>query len=184
VFKQLAESANFLQLVTGLQSVIRDKESDGEPDAPVVEESPDGNFLRPEEWNLLLGGEKRDKTMTVAKGDVIIREGQKYSLICQIVSGSCRIEKLVPGSDEENVVLGVLHPGELFGEITFLTEGVASASVVAEDDVELYFIDGSYLKDELFLSHPQLVVRFYHYLCRILSARIAQREQEGWGRSL
>lgn len=182
MFKQLSEAAAFLQLVSGLLSVIKDKETE-DHDTPIIEESTDGNFLRPEEWNILLGGE-RDKTMTVAKGDTIIQEGQKYSLICQIVSGSCRIEKEVPGSPEEAVVLGLMHPGELFGEITFLTEGVATASVIAEEDVELYFIDGSFLKEELFASHPQLVVRFYHYLCRILSARIAQREQEGWGRSV
>ena len=118
--------------------------------------------------------------VTFNKGDVILREGQHYSMICQIVTGNCRIEKEVKGSNVA-VVLGKMKPDEIFGEINFLTESGASATVIADDDeVDMYFIDGKFLKEKLLITHPKVVVRFYHYLCTILAKRIALREQEGW----
>ena len=102
-------------------------------------------------------------------------------MICQIVSGNCRIEKQLPDQPDISIVLGKMKPGEIFGEITFLTEGPATASVYADDDfVDMYFIDGKYLKETLLETHPQVVVRFYNYLCINLAKRIAQREKEGW----
>ena len=139
----------------------------------------DNLSLTPEDWETLLGSTK--PILTFSKGDPIMIEGQHYSMICQIVSGTCRIEKQLP-DQPISIVLGKMFPGEIFGEITFLTEGTATASVYADEDVDMYFIDGKYLKETLMKTHPHVVVRFYNYLCVNLAKRIAQREKEGWRR--
>ena len=60
------------------------------------------------------------------------------------------------------------------GEMAFLEAGVASASVVAVEDVEAYSIEWSALKD-LFELFPHLGSRFYRSLAVGLSRRL--REQ-------
>jgi CRP-like cAMP-binding protein len=189
--KSLDDAANCCQLINDLKNVEKESGSS----APKLEDIDDSSssssegsaveaaILSPEDWEILLKGDSQECMLTFAKDDVILREGQKYSLVCQIVNGSCRIEKAVPGSDGVTVELGSLGKGEIFGEINFLTEGRATASVIADEEfVDMYFIDGTYLRDQLFKTHPHVVVRFYHYLCTILASRISQREQEGWGR--
>lgn len=141
------------------------------------------DILSGEEWEIILDGDASwNPLIKFSPGDIILREGQQYSMICQIATGTCRIEKLVPDSDNISIVLGRISNGEIFGEIQFLTERTASASVIAEDFVDMYVIDGHFVRDILFKSQPQVTVHFYHYLCSVLSQRVEQREKEGWGR--
>lgn len=82
------------------------------------------------------------------------------------------------GKAEERVVLGTLEEGQIFGEISFLQGGAASASVVADaDSVDLYVIE-AYFVSVLFMRQPALAGRFYRHLSLELSARLAAREQE------
>jgi len=141
-----------------------------------------------EDWDLLLSQSMQytslgQQSLSYLAGDVVIHEGKKYSAIFQIASGSCKIEKTVPGHEQHSVVLGRLSAGEIFGEMSFFTNNPASATVLAEDDVEMYMVDGDFVKTMLAKSHPAIMIKFYRYLCSVLSARIQQREEEGWGRS-
>lgn len=140
-------------------------------------------ILSNEEWDILLNGNSSwNSIIRFSPGDIIFQEGLKHSIICQITSGTVRIEKLVPGDKNLAVVLDSMGPGEVFGEIQFLTDSVASASVIAQDYVDMYIIDGDFIKTTLFSANPSLVINFYRYLCMILSKRIIKRESEGWGR--
>lgn len=83
------------------------------------------------------------------------------------------------GKAEESsqVVLGVLEEGQIFGEISFLQGGAASASVVAASDVvDLYVIE-AYFVSVLFVRQPALAGRFYRHLALELGARLTAREQ-------
>ena len=128
-----------------------------------------------DEWDLLLtsplnqsiNGTKHKWTLDFSRGDVIISEGQEYNFIAQILRGSCRVEK--SGS---NIPL-LLSTGEIVGEVTFLNESKASASVYAnEDTVSLYVINGAYVKGVLSESNPLVVTKFYRHLCITLTHRI------------
>lgn len=139
------------------------------------------------DWDLLLSGSMSFTSLDQASlvfhpGDVIVQEGKRYSAIFQIASGSCKIEKAVPGSESHSVVLGILKAGEIFGEMSFFTDNSASATVVAEEEVEMYMIDGEFVKTSLSKTHPDVMIKFYRYLCSVISRRIEQREEEGWGR--
>jgi len=74
-------------------------------------------------------------------------------------------------------VLGKMVESEMFGEISFLEGGAATASVVADSDkVEIYVIEG-YFINVLFVRQPGLAGRFYHHLSSLLALRLAIREQ-------
>lgn len=63
--------------------------------------------------------------------------------IFQIGKGSCRVEKLMEGKSK---VLGRMESGEVFGEISFLEGGKTSATIVADEETEIYAIEGVRLK--------------------------------------
>jgi CRP-like cAMP-binding protein len=60
--------------------------------------------------------------------------------------------------------------GECFGEISYLLGVEATASVIAEEDTDLYILDTSYLSSE-FDKDGALAARFFICICRLLSAR-------------
>ena len=45
------------------------------------------------DWNLLLGGFMGVKSLSFARGEVVMKEGSHYHRIYQIARGSCRIEQ-------------------------------------------------------------------------------------------
>ncbi|MEW6616003.1 MAG: TIGR02266 family protein [Thermodesulfobacteriota bacterium] len=60
---------------------------------------------------------------TYQDGDVIIREGDSGDWVYVILSGKVEISKTVGGNE---FILGLLQPGEIFGELAFLT-GISSS---------------------------------------------------------
>lgn len=133
-----------------------------------------------DDWSLLLNGSGDSANtsclLKFQKGDVIIQEGHRHYMICQIVHGTCNIQKILPGSDKPTIV-ATASEGETLGEIAFIRETTASASVIAKTDVEMYIIDGLYVRS-LITSNPQLVARIYHFLCCVLTNRITKMESE------
>jgi CRP-like cAMP-binding protein len=117
---------------------------------------------------------KGAKCLIYQKDDYVISEGDQFQRIYQLARGSCRIEKLV---GNETKVLGRMTSDDgLFGEISFLEGGAASASVIADEpDTAVYIIEGYFL-NILFEENPGLSGRFYHYLAHMLSKRLKQRE--------
>jgi hypothetical protein len=126
--------------------------------------------LTQDDWENILKGAN---LVTLAKDEVIINEGDKLQRIYQVAKASCRIEKGI----ERKTVLGRMGKEDgVFGEISFLEGGAATASVVAdENEATVYIIEGYYL-DILFQRNPRLSGRFYHYLAQLLAKRVAQRE--------
>ena len=122
-------------------------------------------LLTPDDWTVLLNGVSQK---TYKKGETILSANIRSTKLFQIVKGSCRVEK--------GQVLGKMETGEIFGEINFLDGEGTSANVVAdEEETEVVVMRRSALKI-LFVRHPALAGRFYHYLSTILSIRFKERE--------
>lgn len=128
------------------------------------------------DWNLILKGAR---TTTFKKDDIVMKEGEATTRVFQLVAGECRFEKMFEG---ESRILGKMSLSEgsgadnLFGEISFLEGGKASASVVCnKDDTSIAIIEDYWL-DVIFQYYPEIAGKFYHYLANVLSKRLKQRE--------
>ena len=84
-----------------------------------------------------------------------------------LVRGRAKIES-------SKAVIAHIGPGQVCGEMAFLENGAASATVTAEDDGEACAIEWKALSD-LFELFPHLGSRFYRSLAVNLSRRL--REQ-------
>ncbi|MBR30847.1 MAG: hypothetical protein CMN77_06005 [Spirochaetaceae bacterium] len=100
--------------------------------------------------------------------DVIIKSGSEQRTIYLIVSGFVRIASEVEG---HSITLHRLGPEETFGEMSFLEEQGASASVVAEGEVLVEAIESNKLKS-LLSSDPGFSARVFHSLAVTLSQRL------------
>ena len=103
-----------------------------------------------------------------ADGDVIVREGERVHALFLLRAGEARVER-----DHETFSLEIsrLHPGELFGEMGFVEEFVASASVVADGACEVDVIDAPRVH-AMTAADPVFAVHFYRSIAELLSRRL------------
>ena len=89
----------------------------------------------------------------VARGKTIIRQGEKGDAFYLISSGrvSVHIKKGMVGSKK----VAELSTGDFFGEMALVTEETRSASVLAEENTELFVLYKSDFK-KTFLSNPKI----------------------------
>lgn len=100
--------------------------------------------------------------------DVIIKQHDEHGSIFYLEEGSVRIEQDVNG---RGVPISSLPQGSLFGEVAFLTEAGASASVIADSYSVVYIMDQKALA-QLLEQHPDTAIRFYRSLARLLADRL------------
>jgi len=95
------------------------------------------------------------------KGEQIIKQGDYGISIYIILNGRVEVFR---DSEETHVVLGTMGPGDIFGEMVFLTKGVEvrSASARALEDTELE------------VWHPDELSKKYEELAPVLKAMINQ----------
>eukprot|EP00736_Rhodelphis_marinus_P007313 Rmarinus@m.12120 len=133
----------------------------------------DTTELGENDWQLIIGGAK---TIKLNQDDVVISEGKKTHSMYRIRIGTLRAEKI--NESGEKIVLTRMHEGQVFGEMSFLEEGKASASVVADEDgVEVYIIDRFFI-ESLLSVEPGLPARFYRHLAKELARRLRFRDEE------
>eukprot|EP01103_Thecamoeba_quadrilineata_P009971 TRINITY_DN2052_c0_g1_i2.p1 TRINITY_DN2052_c0_g1~~TRINITY_DN2052_c0_g1_i2.p1 ORF type:complete len:468 (-),score=87.01 TRINITY_DN2052_c0_g1_i2:77-1480(-) len=105
------------------------------------------------DWNHLLSS---TQLRFFRKNEVIIEEGQvTIPQLFFIHKGHCRVEQhpVIGPSDKKAVVIGVVRPREIFGEISFLSKTHrAAASVVAIDESVCLSIISLLVSDHLFSS--------------------------------
>ena len=94
--------------------------------AAVLEKLPLLAMLPPDVRALFVA---RFEPQTFPFGAVIIREGEPSDSFYVLLSGRARVVKRAV--DGEEVALGVLRPGDSFGEAALLQHGVRTASVRA-----------------------------------------------------
>ena len=124
-------------------------------------------FLTDDDQRLLF---ENAKWMSYEPGEIIVTEGTSVPAICVVRKGTVLIAVAHLGG---RVPLARLGPGEIFGEMSFVENETASASVIAHGDVEIEMIDRANV-DSLLGSMPSFAARFYHSLALILSRRVRQ----------
>lgn len=98
-------------------------------------------------------------------GDVIFAKGSPGRSMMAVLDGSIRISSTAGGGRE--VVLAILHAGEIFGEIALLDGGERTADATAMNDCDILVIDH---RDFIpFLERRgDLCVKLLRILCRRL----------------
>ncbi|HMK31865.1 MAG TPA: cyclic nucleotide-binding domain-containing protein [Terriglobales bacterium] len=120
--------------------------------------------LTQNDWMLIVD---RAKRVAFKKDDVLIQVGKQHKVVYLVVKGAARVETA------SKAFLARLEPGEVFGEMAFLENGVASATVVAAGELEVCEIEWTALSD-LFELYPHMGSRFYRSLAVNLSRRLRE----------
>lgn len=94
-----------------------------------------------------------------AAGEVIVREGDVAESAFVLKSGRCRVVK-AQGQHEQ--LLRVLQAGDMFGEVGLITGEARSATVIADEPVEVQVLSSRGMKQSL--AHQGLVGRFLEAL--------------------
>jgi CRP/FNR family transcriptional regulator, cyclic AMP receptor protein len=97
--------------------------------------------------------------------EIIIAVNSKPKAIYILTAGSATVE-LVRGKP-----IAKLSPGDICGEMAFLENNIASATVVAETEAEADVL-GLADVDRIFALYPHLQARFYKSLALLLSQRL------------
>jgi CRP/FNR family cyclic AMP-dependent transcriptional regulator len=107
-----------------------------------------------------LGSYMRKRTL--ARGENIFSKGDLGSGLMGVLSGSVKIS--VPSADGRDIVLRIIHPGEIFGEIALLDGRPRTADATVMTDCELMVIER---RDFIpFLrSQPDLMMQIVEILC-------------------
>jgi len=123
------------------------------------------NYLLEKDLSLL---RRRGLVIKYAPDEVILREKETNRRLFWLLKGSVRIEL---SSSYGNIVLANIRAGEMFGEMSFLGEEEASATVIANKEVEAIVIDGV-IMDEVLELHHDFAARFYHTAAVTLARRL------------
>ncbi len=124
------------------------------------------DFLAPLDDNTL--GELLDRARLIARpsGARLISELESGCDVFVLMSGTAEV--FVEPRAGQRRVLGTLAPGSAFGEMSSLTGGLRSATVVATSDVEVLEIDDA-LFDQLRERRPEIAIALLHTLAKRLA---------------
>ena len=117
---------------------------------PVLRDLPMLQFM-PTELRRVIGDSF--VSLTFPFGAVIVREGEEADSIFVLASGRARAVKR--GEGDEEVPVGILHPGDTFGELGLVENTTRSATVRASSDVEALRLDRSIFQ-ALLKTHPEV----------------------------
>jgi CRP-like cAMP-binding protein len=119
-------------------------------------------YLTANDWALVA-----DKAVRVnfEKGATLVPEGKLTNGVYLLLKGSARVE--LP----RRISFPTIGPGEICGDVSFLDELPATASVVALEPVEAFYLDRPTLQ-AMFELFPHLASRFYRSLAANLSRRL------------
>ena len=123
--------------------------------------------LKAEEREGLL--EKAER-LTFGLGDVIIKEGAKIESFYVVVKGEVRVTRNVDGTVNAEFV-GPRGPGEPLGEMSFIDGLGASATLIADGDVEILAIPGAAIS-KMMEADSTFAGRFYHSVLLTMSRRL------------
>ena len=125
-------------------------------------------YLTDNDWTLMMD---RARRLTFAPGSQLIQERKSVRTLFLLAAGKLTVS--VRGAAVAHIT-----PGEICGDMAFLENSIASATVTADGDVEAYALEWSALSD-LFELYPHLASRFYRSLAVSLSRRLRQQLVSG-----
>ena len=120
--------------------------------------------IRPYSKAVYLDGSKEEFNRFYPKDTMVFSEGMPGSELYIIQKGSVKITKIV---DNSEVLLAVLKPGDIFGEMAILENKMRSASAVAFEDAYLLAVNKANF-ERMVQTQPQIVTR----LTTLLADRI------------
>ena len=82
---------------------------------------------------------------TYKAGDVIFKEGSHGTAVYILGAGKVEISKTV---QDREIVVEILGPGDIFGEMSFIDHSPRSTTALALEDTELELVDKDYLDKE------------------------------------
>ncbi|MGO8794323.1 MAG: Crp/Fnr family transcriptional regulator [Candidatus Sulfotelmatobacter sp.] len=121
-------------------------------------------YFTANDWTLIADKARRCQ---FKKGEMLVQRGKKGDGVFLLLKGTARVQISHPPEGRS------IGPGEICGEMSFLEDNAASASVIAEGDVEAYCLDRGTLQN-LFELFPHLASRFYRSLAMNLSRRLRE----------
>lgn len=127
--------------------------------------------LAPEQIELLAS---RCTVRRCAAGEMVFERGAAGTSLLGVIAGRVKISVL--SADGRELILNILKPGEVFGEIALLDGGERTASATALAQSELLVL---HRRDFLPLieRHPALAQHLIELLCRRLRATSQQVEE-------
>jgi extracellular factor (EF) 3-hydroxypalmitic acid methyl ester biosynthesis protein len=130
---------------------------------------PDDLFqmLTESDRRLLLDGARR---VSYRRGDFLFHEGQPQPDLYIVRKGLVRVERQYQG---HGLAVARYGPGDVLGEVSFLSGQRAHGSVVAEEDVEADLFAGQHING-LLTSDAGFASRFFHSLAVCLGQRLLQ----------
>lgn len=120
-------------------------------------------FLTANDWKLIVDKAVRRE---FKRTHTIVTRGKRTHGIFLLLKGTASVQMLSQSTRH-------IGPGEICGEISFLDERPATANVIADEEVDAYFLDRATLQS-LFELFPHLGSRFYQSLASILSRRLRE----------
>jgi len=102
---------------------------------------------------------------TFARGEVIFRKGDPGDSLLAVIFGKIRISTL--SADGQEIVLNVLGPGDVFGEIAFLDGKARTAEASALEDTGLLVLERSGFFPFV-TANPEVAMRLLEVLCERL----------------
>nr|AEQ20479.1 long chain N-acylphenylalanine synthase-like enzyme [uncultured bacterium CSL142] len=111
----------------------------------------------------------RGHVVRCKSGDSVLMQGDQGREIFVIMEGSFRIR----ASEDKGSgwMYKPLTPGDIFGELAFLTNGLRAASVVAVEDATLLILQAGTL-DDLIGTDPSLATALFHNMASIVATRM------------
>jgi len=127
-------------------------------------------YLTEEDWAALM---ERATRSHHSRNELIFEAGARHRSLYFVVEGIVRVER---ATSDGAVVFATVGPGQVFGEMAFLEDAVASASTVADGDVVLDVVDEDSIH-ALLESLPGFATRFYRSLAPHLSGLLRATSQ-------
>ncbi len=120
--------------------------------------------IKPYSKVVFLDGSSEEFTRSYPKNTMVFSESQPGQELYIIQKGSVKITKIV---NDREVMLALLKPGDIFGEMSLLEDKPRSASAIAHEDAVLLAVNKANFK-RMVTAQPQIITR----LTQLLSERI------------
>lgn len=120
--------------------------------------------IQPYAKTVYLDGKSDQLTRTYPKDTMIFSEAQPGYELYIIQKGSVKITKIV---NDNEVLLALLKPGDMFGEMALLEDKPRTASAIAHEDAVMLAVNKANFK-QMISTQPQMITR----LTQILSERL------------
>ncbi len=126
--------------------------------------------LTPQDREVIL---QRARTVHFRPGRVLVEQGQGMKILLLLLSGQVGVRIRREGVTIELARLG---PGEIVGEMSFVSWEPASATVVAlDEEVTALRLDLNWMQGILD-EHPQTAARIFHSLSLVLAQRVRESD--------